>query len=318
MKLLTRRQFSRSIISAGTTMLLPRAFALTNQGQSTQTDLPDSNRLSAAIAPEHLRTIPSSGEALPSIGMGTWLTFDVPDIDSIQSQRARVLQSFFEFGGAMIDSSPMYGRSEAIIGYCLDQIERKSTLFSASKIWTPFAVDSKTQMANSERLWRVPGLDLMYVHNLLNWESHLPQLREWKDEGRIRYIGVSTSHGRRHDTLEQVLKTEALDFVQLTYNYDQRISADRLIPLAQDKGIAVIINRPFGRGQLIRKYQNQPLPGLAKELGCQSWAQYLLLFAVAQPGVSAAIPATTRVDHMVENMRVMTLPTPDSATYQKM
>ena len=250
--------------------------------------------------------------------MGTWITFDVPDIDSVQNQRARVLQTFFELGGAMIDSSPMYGRSEAVIGYCLDQIEDKSALFAASKIWTPVTFDGVAQMANSERLWRVPSMDLMYVHNLLNWKRHLPQLREWKDEGRIRYVGVTTSHGRRHDELEKVLETEALDFVQLTYNHDHRASADRLIPLAKDKGVAVIVNRPFARGQLIRKYQHQPLPGLAKELGCQSWAQYLLLFAIAQPGVTAAIPATTRVDHMVENMRVMTLNIPDSIAYQKM
>lgn len=299
-------------------MLIPPAFSHFNQRQPAHAQPLFSSRLSEKLASGHLRTIPSSGEALPSVGMGTWLTFDVPDNDSVQNQRARVLQTFFELGGAMIDSSPMYGRSEAVVGYCLDQIERKSALFAASKIWTPFTFDGVTQMANSERLWRVPSMDLMYVHNLLNWKNHLSQLREWKNEGRIRYVGVTTSHGRRHDELEQVLKAEALDFVQLTYNHDQRASADRLIPLAQDKGVAVIVNRPFARGQLIRKYRNQPLPGLAKELGCQSWAQYLLLFAIAQPGVTAAIPATTRVDHMVENMRVMTLAIPDSATYRKM
>lgn len=318
MTLFNRRQFIQSILSAGTTLLIPPAFSRINQPISAHAPRHSSGRLSAIPAPGHLRKIPSSGESLPSIGMGTWITFDVPDNDSVINQRASVLKAFFDHGGAMIDSSPMYGRSEAVIGRCLEQIDDKSALFAASKIWTPVTFDGVAQLANSERLWRVPSMKLMYVHNLLNWKSHLSQLREWKEAGRIRYVGVTTSHGRRHDELERVLETEALDFVQLTYNLENRASADRLIPLAQDKGIAVIVNRPYARGRLIQKYRNQPLPGLAKELGCQSWAQYLLLFAISQPGVTAAIPATTRVDHMVENMQVMTLAIPDAATYRKM
>lgn len=326
MKRLTRRHFSRTMLATCVATLMPctrttaqaRAPAVSAEKQPWKLASNRPSELSKPPLADHLREIPSSGEILPSVGMGTWLTFDVSDIGNVKDQRAKVLQTFFDHGGAMVDSSPMYGRSEAVIGYCLDQIDNKSGLFSASKIWTPMAFDGVSQMASSERLWRVPGMDLMYVHNLLNWRSHLPQLREWKEQGRIRYIGVSTSHGRRHEELERIIKTETLDFVQLTYNYENRKAANRLIPLAQDKGMAVVINRPFGRGQLIRKYQNQVLPGLAKDLGCESWAQYLLLFAVALPGVTTAIPATTRVDHMLENMGVMDVAIPDAAVYQKM
>ena len=169
-------------------------------------------------------------------------------------------------------------------------------------------------MANTETLWGVQPMDLMYVHNLLKLDSHLPKLRDWKESGRIRYLGISTSHGRRHEQLEKLLQSEVLDFVQLTYNYDQRVAEERLIPMARDNGIAVVVNRPFQRGRLIEKYTNQPLPGLAKELGCNTWAQFLLYFTVSHPDVTSAIPATSKVNHMAENMSVMQLPLPDTQT----
>lgn len=275
---------------------------------------PPAGNLAASIHPDHLKIIPGSKEKLPSIGMGTWLTFDVPDNAHVLNQRSRVLQRFFDLGGSMVDSSPMYGSAEAVLGYCLKQTRSDEKLFAASKIWTPAAIEAAGQMGNTESLWGVKPIDLMYVHNLLNHKSHLPKLREWKDSGRIRYLGISTSHGRRHDQLEKLLKSQALDFVQLTYNYKQRAAEERLIPLARDNGIAVIVNRPFQRGHLIEKLNNQPLPGLATELGCSSWAQFLLYFVVSHPDVTAAIPATRRVDHMTENMNVMQLALPDSQT----
>ena len=243
--------------------------------------------------------------------MGTWITFDVADNEPIRQQRSQVLQTFFDNGGQMVDSSPMYGQAEAVLGYCLKQTTRDCTLFSASKIWTPITFDGVTQMKNSEALWGVMPMDLMYVHNLVNWENHLSQLGEWKQSGRIRYLGVSTSHGRRHDQLEKILKTQKLDFIQLTYNYDNRTAQEKLIPIAKDNGVAVVVNRPFERGNLINKYKDTPLPGIAKELGCKSWAQFLLLFIVSHPDVTVAIPATSRVDHMMENMAVMQIQMPD-------
>jgi len=150
-----------------------------------------------AIHPSHLKTIPSSNERITSLGMGTWITFDVANTVSIRDQRSQVLQTFFDNGGQMIDSSPMYGRAEEVLGYCLQKTKRDCSMFSASKIWTPLSIDAVTQMQNTEQLWGVEPVDLMYVHNLVNWENHLPRLADWKQSGRIRYIGVSTSHGRR-------------------------------------------------------------------------------------------------------------------------
>jgi len=270
------------------------------------------------IHPSQVKRIPSTNERITSIGMGTWITFDVADNQSIRDQRSQVLQTFFDNGGQMVDSSPMYGNAESVLGYCLNKTSRDCALFAASKIWTPVTFDGISQMKNSEMLWGVEPMDLMYVHNLVNWENHLPQLVEWKQSGRIRYLGVSTSHGRRHDQLEDILKSQILDFVQLTYNYDKRIAQDRLIPMAKDNRVAVVVNRPFERGSLIEKYKNTALPGIAKELGCETWAQFLLLFIVSHPDVTIAIPATSRVDHMSENMATLQLELPDELARKQM
>jgi len=270
------------------------------------------------IHPSQFKLIPSTNEQISSIGMGTWITFDVADNESVRQQRSQVLQAFFDNGGQMVDSSPMYGNAEAVLGYCLRQTTRDCALFSASKIWTPITFDGISQMKNSELLWGVQPMDLMYVHNLVNWENHLSQLKEWQQAGRIRYLGVSTSHGRRHDELEKILKTQKLDFVQLSYNYDKRTAQERLIPLAKDYGVAVVVNRPFERGHLVDKYKGSALPGIAVELGCQSWAQFLLLFIVSHPDITVAIPATSRVDHMKENMAVLQIEMPDEHARKQM
>lgn len=262
--------------------------------------------------------IPGTDESIPCIGMGSWITFDVPDVGQIRKKRAEVLKKFFELGGGMIDSSPMYGHAESVIGYCLSNLDNTQKLFSASKIWTPSAGDGKSQMANTESLWGVKPMDLMYVHNLLSWRKHLPNLRKWKEEGRVRYIGVTTSHGRRHEEMEQFLKTESVDFIQLTYNIEQTGADDRLLPLARDLGIGVIVNRPFERGALLNRYGSQPLPNIATEIGCDNWAQFLLLYIVSHPAVTCAIPATSRVDHMFENMSTMGIALPDMATRLEM
>jgi diketogulonate reductase-like aldo/keto reductase len=259
-------------------------------------------RVSAASPQAIRKPVPSSGERLPVIGMGSWLTFDVGDNIRARAVRTQVLQTFFDHGGALIDSSPMYGSSQEVIGHALAQVRNKSALFSATKVWILGKGFGIRQMEDAGRLWGVPRFDLMQVHNLLDWETHLETLKAWKAEGRVRYIGVTTSHGRRHDDMAQVMRSEPLDFVQFTYNILDREAERRLLPLAAERGIAVIVNRPFQRGSLFGRVRGKPLPPWAAEFDCANWAQYLLKFVVSHPAVTCAIPATSRVDHMVENM----------------
>ena len=265
-----------------------------------------------------MRPIPSSGETIPVIGMGSWITFNVGSDPAARVIRGEVLQAFFGRGGRLIDSSPMYGSSEEVIGDCLARIGRADAVFSATKVWTRGRGYGVAQMENSRRLWRVKGFDLMQVHNLLDWETHLATLKAQKAEGRIRYIGVTTSHGRRHDLLERLMSSEPLDFVQFTYNADDRGAEKRLLPLASERGIAVIINRPFQGGQLFRKLAGKPLPEWAGEFDCRNWAQFLLKFIVSHPAVTCAIPATSRVDHMRENMGAAYGRLPDRSLRQRM
>lgn len=265
-----------------------------------------------------LREIPSSGELLPVIGMGSWLTFDVGDNPQARAVRVQVLRTFFQLGGGMIDSSPMYGTSQEVIGHCLHKIQPRDGLFAATKVWTWGRSLGISQMEASRQLWGVPRFDLMQVHNLLDWETQLETLREHQAEGRIRYIGVTTSHGRRHELLEQVLEREPLDFVQLTYNLLDREAEQRLLPLAAERGVAVIANRPFRRGMLVRRLEGQPLPDWASEIDCHNWPQLLLKFIVSHPAVTCAIPATSRVDHMEENMAAGFGRLPDAELRQRL
>lgn len=264
------------------------------------------------------KAIPSSGEQLPVIGMGSWLTFAVGSDAKERAVRAQVLQAFFDHGGALIDSSPMYGTSEEVIGYCLKQIKNKEALFAATKVWTSGWQAGIRQMETSRRLWGVERFDLMQIHNMLDWETHLETLKAWKAEGKIRYIGITTSHGRRHEELERVLAKEEFDFVQFTYNIVDREVEQRLLPLAAERGIAVIINRPFQRGGLFRHVRGKALPGWVREFGCENWAQFFLKFIVSHPAVTCAIPATSRVDHMVENMGAGLGRLPDAKARQRM
>jgi diketogulonate reductase-like aldo/keto reductase len=272
----------------------------------------------AAQAPVLTRPIPASGEAVPLVGLGTWITFNVGDDDALRAERAEVVRTFFEQGGTVIDSSPMYGTSEAVIGDCLKRISHEGPLFSATKVWTPLKWFGPGQMAESRELWGVPRFDLMQIHNLLSWEGHLETLLEDKAAGRIRYVGITTSHGRRHDELERIMATQPLDFVQFTYNVLDREAEARLLPLAAERGQAVLINRPFRQKQLFRMFGQHPLPEWAGEIGCANWAQFFLKFIVAHPAVTCAIPATSRVDHMAENMGALYGPLPDQAMRARM
>ena len=255
------------------------------------------------------RTIPSSGERIAAVGLGTWLTFDLPigDAEGLARRRA-VLDRFFAGGGRLVDSSPMYGYAEAVLGELLARPEPR--LFSATKVWTGIAGYGPTQMRRSLGLWRLPRVDLMQVHNLLAWREHLSTLRAWKDEGRIRHLGVTTSHGRAHDEVERILRGERIDFLQITYSPVDR-SAEPLLGLAAERGVAVIVNRPFDGGALLQRLARRPLPALARELGCDSWAALVLKWELAHPAVTCAIPATTNPLHVTQNLQALRGPLPD-------
>jgi diketogulonate reductase-like aldo/keto reductase len=259
------------------------------------------------------RPIPSSGEPLPVVGLGTWITFNVGDDAELREECAAVMRAFFGEGGRVIDSSPMYGSSQSVIGYGLEKLGRPSGLFSADKVWISSGSRGAGQIEESRAQWGVRRFDLLQVHNLLAWEEHLPILLAMKADGRVRYVGITTSEGRRHEELERIMASRPIDFVQVTYNVLDREVEDRILPLARDRGIAVIINRPFREGALIRQVMRHPLPSWASEIGAANWAQVLLKFIVSHPTVTCAIPATSKVAHVIENMGAATGALPDTA-----
>jgi diketogulonate reductase-like aldo/keto reductase len=223
------------------------------------------------------------------------------------------MRAFFAAGGRMIDSSPMYGSSQDVIGYGHRKLGTTASLFSADKVWTSSGARGPAQIEASRKLWGVAKFDLLQVHNLLAWEPHLRTLAAMKRAGQLRYVGITTSEGRRHAELEQIMRKEPLDFIQVTYNVLDREVESRILPLARERGMAVIINRPFREGELTRKLARHPLPGWAREIGCTTWAQALLKFIVSHPAVTCAIPATTRVDHVRENLGAAQGSLPDTA-----
>lgn len=264
------------------------------------------------------RRIPSSGAAIPAVGLGTWITFNVGNDPVLRDESAAVMAAFFEAGGGMIDSSPMYGSSQPVVGFGLERLGHPAALFSADKVWTGSGDDGPAQIEQSRQYWGVPAFDLLQVHNLLGWEAHLGTLFDMKAAGALRYVGITTSHGRRHGLFAEIMRAQPLDFVQLTYNIADREAEDRLLPLAQERGMAVIVNRPFQRGALIARLEGKPLPAWAGEIGAASWAQFLLKFILSQPAVTTAIPATSRVDHVLENKRAAEGALPDAATRRRM
>lgn len=265
----------------------------------------------AAAAPQ-MRAVPSTGEPIPAVGLGTWLTFDVSS-PAERAARAEILRAFFAAGGRMVDSSPMYGDSEATIGEGLVRLGHPKPLFAATKVWTVGALAGRRQMEKSRALWNVPRFDLMQVHNFLDWEAHLPTLKAWKAEGKLRYVGVTTSHGRRHDLGEELLRREKLDFFQVTYSLADREAEERLLPLAAQRGTAVIVNRPFDGGTMFGRVKGKALPGWAKDIGAASWAEVFLKWIVSHPAVTVAIPATSQLAHLRENMGALAGPLPDAA-----
>jgi len=262
------------------------------------------------------RVIPSTGERIPAVGLGSWITFNVGDDPTARGECAAVIRAFLESGGRLIDSSPMYGSSQEVIGDALTRLGRPN-IFAATKVWTSGRNAGGAQIEESRQLWRIKRFDLLQVHNLLSWEDHLPTLYAMKKAGTLRYVGLTTSHGRRHDELEAVMRREPLDFIQVTYNPIDREVEQRILPLARERRMAVIINRPFQQGDLIRRVERRPLPAWAREVGATSWAQLILKFIVSHPSVTCVIPATTAPAHARENVNAARGAMPDAAMRRK-
>jgi diketogulonate reductase-like aldo/keto reductase len=246
------------------------------------------------------RRIPSSGEPIAAVGLGTYDSFDVADAS--QSALEAVLTGFVALGGQLVDSSPMYGRAESVLGELAAKRGLRDRLFLATKVWTRGRAEGIGQMARSLDRLQAKRLDLMQIHNLLDWRLHLPTLREWQQQGRIRYLGVTHYHASAYPELESLLRRERPDFVQFNYSMAEREAEQRLLPLAQELGIAVIINRPFAKASLFSRVRGKPLPEWAADFDCASWAQFFLKFILAQPAVTCTIPATSKLQHLQDNL----------------
>lgn len=266
----------------------------------------------------HTRKIPSTGERLPVVGCGTWQTFDIGSSEVERAPRAEVLKVLFEAGGSVIDSSPMYGRSEGVVGDLLAAAGTRDKAFLATKVWIQGRDAGIAQMRESMRLLRTDRIDLMQIHNLVDWKTHLPTLKAWKAEGRIRLIGITHYTESMHGELEAVLRQGGFDFVQVNYALDDRGIERRLLRVAQDTGVAVLVNQPFGGGGLLRKLSARKLPEWAGEIGCTSWAQILLKFVLAQPAVTCVIPGTGKPEHMRDNVKAGLGVYPDETMRRRM
>lgn len=272
-----------------------------------------------AAGPMLTRPIPATGEALPVIGMGTSRTFDVGPDPALRAPLADVVRTLFDGGGTLIDSSPMYGKAEAVTGELLQaQPAARARLFAATKVWTDGQEEGIRQMEESFRLMGVTKMDLMQVHNLRDWRTHLQTLRAWQEQGRIRYLGITTSNVRQYDDFAAVMRAEPWDFVQLNYSLGEREAEDVLLPLARDRGMATLINRPYMRGELFGRVRGRALPPWAAEFDCTSWGQYFMKFIVSHPAVTCVIPATTSAKNMADNVAGGTGRLPDAATRQRM
>lgn len=264
------------------------------------------------------RTIPSSGEALPAIGLGTWTTFDVGPTERERAPRWEVLRAFAAAGGRVVDASPMYGRAEEVTGDLAAKLPPAQRPFLATKVWTRGKAEGEAQIAESMRKLRAPRLDLLQVHNLLDWKVHLETLRALKARGTLRYVGITHYALSSFDEMERILRTERVDFVQLPYSLATREAEARLLPAAAETGTAVLVMRPFEEGELFRAVKGKPLPGWAGELSASSWAEIFLKFILAHPAVTAVIPATAVPAHLADNVRAGDGPLPDAALRARM
>ena len=264
------------------------------------------------------RPIPASDETIPVVGLGTWRVFDVGGSPSERGPLKDVLKSLVELGGRVVDSSPMYGAAESVVGDLASELAITDKLFLATKVWTSGRDAGVAQMEQSVKRLRAQRLDLIQIHNLLDWRTHLRTLREWKAAGRIRYLGVTHYTASAYDELERVLRAEALDFVQVNYSLGEREAERRILPLARDRGVAVLANRPFAEGDLFQRVRSVPVPPWAVEFDCDSWAQFFLKWILAHPAVTCAIPGTSRPQHLVDNLKAAVGKLPDAATRDRM
>lgn len=272
----------------------------------------------AATPAQLMRKIPKTGEALPAVGLGSWQTFDVGAAAGERTAQREVLKLFIEQGGRVVDSSPMYGESESVIGDLAADMGVTSKLFVATKVWTKGREDGIRQMEQSFQRLRTKKMDLMQVHNLLDWKTHLKTLRDWKAQGRIRYLGITHYTESAYGDLARVMESEDIDFVQFNYSITSRAAEQRLLPLAQEKNIAVLVNKPFEKAGLFDKVRGRELPPWATDIDCASWAQFFLKFILGHPAVTCAIPATSKPKHLLDNMQAGLGRLPDAATRERM
>jgi aryl-alcohol dehydrogenase-like predicted oxidoreductase len=282
--MMSRRRLLRGTVGLAAALPLARAISQTDERMTT-------------------RQIPSTKEALPVIGLGTYRVLDVAPDSAEYRELPAVLDALFAAGGRVIDSSPMYGRAEQTASELLAARNLRDKAFIATKVWTQGKDAGIAQMENSFRLLRTDRIDLMQIHNLVDWRTHLPTLRQWKERGRIRYIGITHYTSSAYEAVEAALKAEPFDFLQINYAIDDRDAENRLLPLARDKGVAVLCNRPFGGGGLLRRMKDKPLPGWAGEVGATSWAQLALKFVLANQAITCAIPGTGNPKNMLDDVR---------------
>jgi aryl-alcohol dehydrogenase-like predicted oxidoreductase len=264
------------------------------------------------------REVPSSGEALPVIGMGSSGTFNAGASALERGPLAEVLRVFSSSGGTIIDTSPMYGNSEAVLGDLIEQASLREKLWLATKVWIEGREAGEKQIAESMRLLHTDRLELLQIHNLLDWRAHVPTIRALQDSGKLRYSGLTHYKASAHADLERVLAVEKFDWVQFNYSLAEREAERRLLPFCEDKGIAVMINRPFADGAMFQRVRGKALPPWAVDIGCESWAQFFLRFVISHPAVTCSIPATSKPHHMEDNMRAGAAPLPDKAQRAQM
>jgi aryl-alcohol dehydrogenase-like predicted oxidoreductase len=301
---MTRREATRLIGASAAGLLLPVHASPAQANAESLTML--------------TRAIPSSGEKLPVIGLGTWQAFDVELTSDNRRQLGEVLSFFVKLGGRVIDTSPMYGRAENVIGEVTAALGIQDKVFLATKVWTRGKENGIKSMEHSMALLRAKRIDLMQVHNLVDVQTQLATLREWKAQGRIRYLGITHYEAGAFADMEKIMRSEKLDFVQINYSLMEREAEERVLPLAQERGIAVIVNRPFGGGDLFSRVRARPLPDWVTEFDCRSWAQLFLKWIIANPAVTCTIPATNKPRHLEDNMSGGVGRLPDAKTRQRM
>ena len=307
----TRAQVLRGVAGLSLAAMLPAGAAAPATVPSTAPPA------TSSTPPMHTRPVPSTGEALPVIGCGTWVGFDHAPGSAEHQRLPGVLRALFDAGGRVLDSSPMYGRSEQTTGELLAELPApRPPAFVATKVWTRGRAAGLAQMERSFALLGTRRIDLMQVHNLVDWRVQLATVRELKAQGRVRHVGITHYTTAAFDEVEAVLRAEPLDFLQINYALDDREVERRLLPLAAERGVAVIVNQPFGGGGLLRRLRERPLPAWAAEIGAASWAQVLLKFTLSHPAVTCVIPGTSRPEHMADNARAGTGPLPDAAVWR--